>query len=107
MENIINFFNTPSKIWNKDSEYEQRYFCNENKVIHGNVGETLNCKHCNPKGVSYQEVRYCFNNNPTIEKENDKQYTLKFSDRITLKINKDKSPVLKTFNDWLKWTIEN
>lgn len=27
--------------------YEQSYYCNENKIIHHSEKEYLNCKHCN------------------------------------------------------------
>lgn len=28
-------------------KYEESYYCNENKIIHHNEKEYLNCKHCN------------------------------------------------------------
>lgn len=27
--------------------YEKAWYCNKNKIIHGNEKEMLNCKHCN------------------------------------------------------------
>ena len=30
-------------------DYEKRWFCNTNKIIHQSVNEYINCKDCNPK----------------------------------------------------------
>lgn len=29
--------------------YEKRWYCNKNKIIHGNENEYLNCKFCSKK----------------------------------------------------------
>jgi hypothetical protein len=32
--------------WESPIYYERRWFCTENKVIHGSEKEVINCKHC-------------------------------------------------------------
>lgn len=35
--------------YNKDNDfipYEKRWYCNENKIIHGSLKEKENCKYC-------------------------------------------------------------